>query len=148
MEKIYDAHIGVKLLNENAKLPTQATAGSAGFDVYSSMNTVIYPGETALVKTGIAMDIPEGYCVEVCSRSGLALKNGVFVLNSPGIVDSDYKGEVGVILHNSGKTPFEISIGDRVAQLLVKRAPIIKMYCTENIGESSRGEGGFGSTGV
>jgi dUTP pyrophosphatase len=100
-------------------MPKQATPESAGADLCASESLTLYPSEIRLVHTGLQMDIPKGYHIEVRSRSGLALKAGIFVLNSPGTVDSDYTGEIGVILCNAGKEPFHIYDGDRIAQMVV-----------------------------
>ena len=132
---------------ETAIVPQIATAGSAGADLCSSVDTKLYPGETKLVKTGINISIPLGYAGFVCSRSGLALKNNIFVLNAPGIVDSDYTGDVGVILHNAGDNIFNISVGDRVAQLLIVKCEHFVFNEVVELEKTERGDGGFGSTG-
>lgn len=130
-----------------AVVPQIATPGSAGADLCSSIDIKIYPGETKLVKTGINISIPLGYAGFVCSRSGLALKNNVFVLNAPGIVDSDYTGDVGVILHNSGDNIFNIKAGDRIAQLLIVKCEHFAFNEVTELQKTERGAGGFGSTG-
>lgn len=127
------------------------TKGSSGCDVCAAVETdvVLQPGGRALVPTGFCFEIPQGYEVQVRSRSGLAVKHGVFVLNSPGTIDSDYRGEVKVILANTGSAPFTIKRGDRIAQLVV--APVasdVDFAESENISETRRGAGGFGHTGV
>lgn len=128
--------------------PAYQTAGSAGCDLVSSAALVIQPGEWVMVPTGLFLEIPEGYEGQVRSRSGLAAKSGVFVLNSPGTIDSDYRGEIKVILANSGPNPFPVFIGDRIAQLVI--SPIIQATFEEaqNLSQTVRGTGGFGSTGV
>jgi dUTP pyrophosphatase len=134
--------------NEEAVVPTIATQGSAGADLCSIMpETFIYPGETKLIKTGINISIPLGYAGFVCSRSGLALKQNVFVLNAPGIIDSDYTGEVGVILHNASGDRFTVKPGDRIAQLLVVKCEHFTFNEVKELEKTERGEGGFGSTG-
>lgn len=134
--------------HENALLPTYGTAGAAGADVYSVQEYVIQPGEHALVDTGLKCSIPEGFEIQVRPRSGLALKNKITVLNSPGTVDSDYTGKLGVILMNHSDKVFNVSVGDRIAQIVV--APVIqaKFAWAEAVKETDRGTGGFGSTGV
>lgn len=130
-----------------ATVPQIATKGSAGADLCAETATRIYPGETKLVKTGINISIPLGYAGFVCSRSGLALKKNVFVLNAPGIVDSDYTGDVGVILHNAGQDVFDISSGDRIAQLLIVKCENFVFNEVGELKQTDRGDGGFGSTG-
>ena len=134
--------------NPDAAIPTIATQGSAGADLCSIMpETIIYPGETKLVKTGINISIPLGYAGFVCSRSGLALKQNVFVLNAPGIIDSDYTGEVGVILHNASDDRFTVKPGDRIAQLLIVKCEHFMFNEVAELKQTDRGDGGFGSTG-
>ncbi len=128
-------------------LPAYATAGAAGMDVVAAEELVLAPGARAAVATGFAIAIPEGYEVQVRPRSGLALKHGVTCLNSPGTIDSDYRGEVKVILANLGAEPFAIARGDRIAQLVpapVQRATLDEVDTLE---DTARGAGGFGSTG-
>lgn len=131
----------------NAVVPQIATDGSAGADLCALDDAIIYPGETKLVKTGINISIPLGYAGFVCSRSGLALKSKVFVLNAPGIIDSDYTGEVGVILHNISDDRFNINAGDRIAQLLIVKCEHFLFNEVAELNKTNRGEGGFGSTG-
>ena len=129
-------------------VPAYATDGAAGMDVVAAEAVVLAPGERYAVATGFAMAIPEGYEVQVRPRSGLALKNGVTCLNTPGTIDSDYRGEVKVILANLGNAPFNIARGDRIAQLVpafVQRATLNEV---SNLDATVRGSGGFGSTGV
>lgn len=128
-------------------LPAYATAGAAGMDLLAARDMMLSPGARALVPTGIAVAIPEGFEMQLRPRSGLALKHGVTVLNAPGTVDSDYRGEVGVILLNTGDTPFAIARGDRIAQAVF--APVTRAAFEEVVvlPESARGAGGFGSTG-
>jgi dUTP pyrophosphatase len=129
-------------------LPSHATAGAAGADIVSAEDTTIPPGGIHAVATGIALAIPEGYEGQVRPRSGLALKHGVTVLNAPGTIDADYRGEVKVILINHGPEPFRISRGDRVAQLVVARTAPVAFERVDVLPDSARGTGGFGSTGV
>jgi dUTP diphosphatase len=128
--------------------PARATAGAAGADLVSAEDATIAPGAVHAVATGIALAIPEGYEGQVRPRSGLALKHGVTVLNAPGTIDADYRGEVKVILINHGPEPFRVSRGDRIAQLVV--APVTRAHFerVEILPASDRGQGGFGSTGI
>lgn len=131
-------------------LPSYATPGSAGMDLRSASvePVVISPGQRALVPTGLILEIAEGYEGQVRPRSGLALKHGISLVNSPGTIDSDYRGEVMVIMINLGDDHFMINYGDRIAQLVV--APVIQAEIVEvvRVDDSDRGAGGFGSTGV
>lgn len=141
--------IGIELLTDSARLPVYSTSEAAGADLCSAEDVSLLPGEYRVIRTGLRMDIPKGYHVEIRSRSGLAAKHGVFVLNSPGTVDSDYTGEVGVILCNVSKTPFPIVVGDRIAQMVVIKHEIAEFSRVDYIDkETERGEGGFGHTGV
>jgi len=136
-------------------LPKKATSGSAGIDLRAWLDSddgneiIIGQGQTRLIKTGFKWAIPFGYVGLVCSRSGLAAKNSVFVLNAPGIIDSDYRGDVGVILHNAGKDVFKISTGDRIAQMVILETSMLPLLRVTDIdvGQTTRGTGGFGSTG-
>jgi dUTP pyrophosphatase len=132
---------------EGLPLPSYATPGAAGMDLLAAREMVIPPAGRALVPTGLAVAIPEGFEMQVRPRSGLALKHGVTVLNAPGTVDSDYRGEVGVILLNTGAEPFAITRGDRIAQAIF--APVTRAAWEEVVvlPETQRGTGGFGSTG-
>ena len=128
-------------------LPAYATAGAAGMDVVSAEDVTIAPAARHAVATGLALAIPEGFEIQVRPRSGLALKHGITVPNTPGTIDSDYRGELKVILINHGTEPFEIRRGDRVAQLVL--APVTRAGWVEvsTLDETARGAGGFGSTG-
>ena len=128
-------------------LPAYATAGAAGMDVVSAEDVTIAPGARHAVATGLALAIPQGYEIQVRPRSGLALKHGITVPNTPGTIDSDYRGELKVILINHGADPFAIARGDRVAQLVL--APVVHAAWDEvaELDATERGEGGFGSTG-
>jgi dUTP pyrophosphatase len=142
--------VRVKVINSSGNpLPEYQTAFSAGLDVRAANPEaiVIAPGQRALIPTGLFLEIPEGYEVQVRSRSGLALKSGVYVLNSPGTIDADYRGEVGVILANAGQELFTVHAGDRVAQLVL--APVSRLLWEQvsDLNASDRGPGGFGSTG-
>ena len=128
-------------------IPTQATAGSAGHDLRANKSVVIYPGHWHMVPCGFSLAIPPGHVGMVCSRSGIAKSCGVIVLNAPGIIDSDYRGEVGVILMNMGKREFLITPGDRIAQLLIVPISNATMTQVDQLDSTERGSGGFGSTG-
>ena len=129
-------------------LPDYASAGSAGLDLHAASGPVtLAPGARTLVGTGIALALPEGFEGQVRPRSGLALKHGVTVLNAPGTIDSDYRGEVGVLLVNLGPSPFVVERGMRIAQLVI--APVARAHLVEgDIDPTDRGAGGFGSTGL
>jgi dUTP pyrophosphatase len=131
-------------------LPHYASEGSAGMDVCAAIDEdiVLAPQNTELIPTGLAIALPAGYECQVRSRSGLAAKFGVFTLNAPGTVDSDYRGEIKVILSNFGKEPFVIKRGDRIAQLIITKYEKIDWYETKELEKTDRGEGGFGSTGI
>jgi dUTP pyrophosphatase len=131
-------------------LPAYATEGSAGLDLTAAVSApvVLAPGERALVPTGIAIALPPGFEAQVRPRSGLALKQGVTVLNSPGTIDADYRGEVGVILINHGREPVTIERGQRVAQMVVARYERVAWAEADVLADSARGAGGFGSTGL
>ena len=133
---------------KNFDLPEYATQGSSGVDLRASEDYIIKSGERALVATGIRLAIPAGYEVQVRPRSGLALKHGIIIPNSPGTIDSDYRGEVKVILMNLGREDFIIKAGDRIAQMIL--APVAKISWEERaeLEETARGAGGFGSTGA
>jgi len=131
-------------------LPHYATEGSAGMDIYAAIDKpiIIEPNSTVLIPTAIAISLPIGYECQVRSRSGLAAKYGIFALNAPGTIDSDYRGEIKIILSNFSKEPFTINRGDRIAQLVIARYERIEWEITNKLDETSRGSGGFGSTGI
>lgn len=127
--------------------PSYATPGSAGCDLISNEEITIPPGKWCAVGTGLYLEIPVGYVAQVCPRSGLAFKLGVTVLNSPGIIDSDYRGEVKVILINHNSLRYTVKKGDRIAQLVFLPFARAEMRYVEQFSSTERGEGGFGSTG-
>jgi dUTP pyrophosphatase len=131
-------------------LPAAASAGSSGFDLRAALagEVVLRPGERLLVPTGLALEIPPGWEGQVRPRSGLALRHGIGMVNAPGTIDSDYRGEVGVLLINLGAEPFTLRRGDRIAQLVIARVESVEWEEAEALDGSDRGEGGFGSTGV
>ena len=128
-------------------LPAYATSGAAGMDVLAAENVTIRPGQRHAVATGLAVAIPQGYEIQVRPRSGLALKHGITVPNTPGTIDSDYRGEVKVILINHGADDFAIQRGDRIAQLVLAPVTQAAWEEVEDLDETARGAGGFGSTG-
>ena len=141
----------VKIINTSQNdLPKYETPASAGIDVRANLTTaiVLKPLERILVKTGLFLEIPEGYEAQVRPRSGLALKNGITVLNSPGTIDADYRGEVGVILINLSNQEFTIENGERIAQIVFAKVEQAEWLEVKSLSETERGEGGFGSTGV
>lgn len=149
MHSANDIPVLVKRLphGEGLELPAYATEGAAGMDVVAAEDVMLAPGARHAVATGIAVAIPPGFEIQVRPRSGLALKHGVTVPNTPGTIDSDYRGELKVIMINLGSEPFEIRRGDRVAQLVL--APVVRASWlkVDELDETLRGEGGFGSTG-
>lgn len=140
--------VKLKKLHPEAKIPSYQSKGAAGFDFCSIEKKLIKAGEWELVKTGLAFEIAEGYELQVRPRSGLALKNGISVLNSPGTVDSDYRGEICVILINHSKVDFNIEVGDRIAQGVIAKVEQVGFELVENLSDTQRGEGGFGSSGI
>ena len=134
---------------EGLELPAYATDGAAGLDLVAAVSApvVLLPGAWALIPTGLAIALPVGYEAQVRPRSGLALKHGVTVLNAPGTIDADYRGEVGIILINHGPEPFTVERGSRVAQLVLARYERIAWSPTDRLPDTARGAGGFGSTG-
>jgi len=130
-------------------LPRRMSAYAAGFDLFAAVDTalLIMPGKRGLVPTGLQLAVPEGYEAQIRPRSGLAWKCGVTVLNSPGTVDADYRGEVKVILANLGEHPYTVNRGDRIAQLIISSVPQVKLEECQELPETERKEGGFGHTG-
>ena len=139
--------IRVKRLNPDARIPKAAKVGDVAFDLYSVIDYDIKPGERYAVPTGIAVEIPIGYEGQVRPRSGLALKEGITVLNTPGTIDSGYRGEVKTIMINHGNVPFQITKGMRISQLAIRPVPDVEFIEVDELSETERGEGGFGSTG-
>jgi dUTP pyrophosphatase len=128
-------------------LPRYQTPGAAGLDLCTDEAAALAPGERRLVPTGLAVEIPRGYEGQVRPRSGLAMRHGVGMVNAPGTVDSDYRGEVGVLLVNHGREPVEIARGDRIAQLVISPVVQAELVLVDKLSRSDRGGGGFGSTG-
>ena len=140
--------IRVKRLNPDARIPKAAKVGDVAFDLYSVIDYDIKPGERYAVPTGIAVEIPIGYEGEVRPRSGLALKEGLTVLNTPGTIDRGYRGEVKTIMINHSDKPFQITKGMRISQLAIRPVPEVTFIEVDELSDTDRGEGGFGSTGV
>lgn len=138
----------VELISEKAKLPCQSNPGDAGFDLFSIEEIFINPGERKLIRTGIKIQLPPNTEAQIRPRSGLTLKNGITVLNTPGTIDEGYRGEFGVILINLGTNEFVVDEGMRIAQMVIKPVIYVEVKKTDNLDESTRGEGGFGSTGT
>lgn len=132
---------------DSSLIPVYASAGSAGADLKAAEDGILAPGEYMTVKTGIRLEIPEGYEVQIRPRSGLAAKYGVTMLNSPGTIDCDYRGEIGVIMINHGKTPFSFKKGERIAQMVLAEFVKCEFLPVDALSETKRGEGGFGHTG-
>ena len=151
----------IKKLSPDATVPTRADAGSSGWDLYASEEVIINAGERKVVATGLAMEVPVGYEIQIRPRSGIAAKQGITVLNTPGTIDASYRGEVKVILVNTtslrakpdapieqlAALQFQIKKGDRIAQAVVMKLPEVTIVETEELSDTSRGAGGFGSSG-
>lgn len=135
------------IVEEGGKLPVLATSGAAGADVCAAEDAEIKPGQRALIKTGLKAAVPDGYVLDVRPRSGLAIKHGITVLNTPGTIDSDYRGEIGVILINHSDQSFYIDKGDRIAQLVLLKCEKPEFVQVGSLLETERGAGGFGHTG-
>lgn len=133
----------------NLPLPTPESEHSAGMDLRAALAEplTLQPGERTLIPTGFAMSIPPGYEAQIRPRSGLALRNGITMLNSPGTIDADYRGEVKVIAINHGQEPWTVSHGDRMAQMVIAAVPTLSVREVDHLDETERGDGGFGSTG-
>lgn len=141
--------ISVTKLSPNAKLPTYGTSGAAGADLYACLEepVLVRPGQSVWVSTGLAMEIPAGYAGLVYARSGMACKQGLAPANKVGVIDSDYRGPVTVVLHNHGSEERTVNNGDRIAQLVITPVITPGFRLVESLTDSDRGEGGFGSTG-
>jgi len=141
----------VKIVNKSKhKLPVYSTMFSAGMDLFASleMSVTLQPLERALIGTGLYIELPDGFEAQIRPRSGLAIKTGISVLNSPGTIDADYRGEIGIILINLSKEPFIINDGERICQMVVSRHERIEWELCEELNDTIRGEGGFGHTGI
>jgi dUTP pyrophosphatase len=142
------AHVALVRRHEEAVLPTKGSKRAAGYDLTSVEGVTIPAGERKLIPTGWSIQISPGYEGQVRARSGLALKNGLTVLNSPGTIDEDYRGPLGVLLINHGHTPVHLPAGSRIAQLVISAVPDVQMHEVDYLDDSPRGCNGFGSTGV
>jgi len=140
--------IKLKRLSRYAKVPTYSTEHSAALDLYATESVTLHPGDVKIIRSGWAFEIPNGYYVEIVPRSSLACKNQLIILNSPGIIDADYRGEVFTYMKNIGDSGKIIQSGDRYAQMLLKGRIPVWFEEVEELSETSRGSGGFGSTGV
>lgn len=142
--------IQVKIVRTGAQLPRYMSANAAGLDLCAALDkpVILQPGDRTLVPTGLALAIPAGFEGQVRPRSGLALRQGISMVNTPGTIDADYRGEIGVILINHGQDPVTISTGDRIAQLVI--APVVQadLRLVDSLDETERGSGGFGHTGI
>lgn len=138
----------VKKIVKSAKLPQYAHPGDAGLDLFSIEEREILPGETALIHTGIKIELPQNTEAQIRPRSGLALKNSITVLNTPGTIDEGYRGEIGVILINHGKVPFKVEKGMKIAQMVIKPVLRVNVIEVDELSDTQRNENGFGSTGV
>ena len=144
-----NVRVPIKILSRDAQIPHMAYNGDAGVDLRSVERIVLKPQEHAMVATGLAIALPEGYAGFILPRSGLAAKHGISIVNAPGLIDSNYRGELKVILLNTDPdNSFTIEIGDRIAQLIVMPVPTINFEQVEELTESQRGESGFGSSGI
>ena len=147
-----EINVKIKRINpdfNNIELPVYSTPDSSGMDIRAALmeDLYVHPGEIVLVPTNLSVEIPQGYEIQVRPRSGLAVKYGIGVLNSPGTIDADYRGEIKIILFNFGKTDFKISSGDRIAQIVLSKVYTVKFIESGDLSSSSRGDGGFGHTG-
>lgn len=142
--------IKLQLINQNAKIPFYGSTQAAGADICACLDLdfILKAGEWALIPTGIAIELPCGYEAQIRPRSGLAAKFGITVLNTPGTIDSDYRGEIKVILINHSKNDFIIHNGDRIAQMVIAKHEVASFELVNELNNSDRGDGGFGSTGI
>lgn len=138
----------IKKLAEDAVLPHYAHPGDAGLDLFANENATLEPGSSRLIRTGISIELPHGTEAQVRPRSGLALKNGITVLNTPGTIDEGYRGEIGVILINHSRNPFHVDKGMKIAQMVINPVLRVEVRETKELSDTKRGAGGFGSTGT
>jgi dUTP pyrophosphatase len=138
--------VAVRRLRPDAELPSQAYEGDAGLDLAACEPVVLEPGERAIVPTGVGVEIPEGYAGFVQPRSGLAARHGIGIVNSPGLIDSGYRGEIRVVLLNTGREPFSVEVGMRIAQLVVAPVASVRVVEVDELAASERAERGFGSS--
>lgn len=140
--------VKIQIINNVAKLPNYSHEGDSGMDLYSCMDCTILPGERKLIPTGLKIQLPHNTEAQIRPRSGLALKYGITVLNTPGTIDAGYRGEIGVILINLGDNEFDIHVGDRIAQIVFQSIKRASFEIVSDLDATNRGEGGYGSTGV
>jgi dUTP pyrophosphatase len=140
--------IKVKKLHQDAIIPKYAHEGDAGMDIYAIEDSVIYPKEIKLISTGLSFEVPKGFEIQVRPKSGLAINHGLTITNSPGTLDSGYRGELKVILQNESKEHYQIKKGEKIAQIVLARYEQAEIQETLDLEKSSRGDGGFGSTGL
>ena len=145
----YRTHVSLKVkkLAENAIVPTYATSYAAGMDLYSIDDATIKPGDTVVIHTGIAMEIPLNFVGLICARSGISIKNGIAPANKVGVIDSDYRGEILVALHNHSNKEYTVNTGDRIAQMIISPYYMANISVVENLKSTYRDNGGLGSTG-
>ena len=136
----------IKLLRENAKVPTRGSQFAAGADLYSVENSIVLPNVRIVIPTGIAIELPEGFWAQIAPRSGLAVQRGIMTM--AGVIDSDYRGEIKVVLYNSSPTKVTINAGDRIAQLIIHKLFSCEFEQVTELSDTVRADGGFGSTGV
>jgi len=138
------------LIDQGIPLPGYASEGASGMDIRACLESpvILDPGQIKLIPTGLALSIPMGYEVQIRPRSGLALKNGIGMVNGPGTIDSDYRGEIGIILVNWGDAPFVVRMGDRIAQMVLAKVYRADFQTVADLDETQRGEGGFGHSGI
>jgi len=140
--------VRIKKLREDAIIPSYAHEDDAGVDLHSCEEHILNPGERVLVKTGLSVSIPRNFEAQIRPRSGLALKHGISIVNTPGTIDSGYRGEIGIIVINHGKDVFKIEKGKKIAQMVFKEIEQVEFEEVDELDSSNRGEGGFGSTGL
>jgi dUTP pyrophosphatase len=138
----------IKMKTTGAPVPFYASEGAAGFDIRSIENTIVYSGDKAIISTGLFLEIPKGYEMQIRPRSGLAASDNITVLNSPGTIDADFRGEIKIILINHGDKPFKVVSGNRIAQGIISPVLQAKFELVEELSDTERGSGGFGSTGA
>lgn len=143
-----DLQVRIKRLTDDAILPQYAHPGDAGMDLFANSEATLAPGDSCMIKTGISIELPPNTEAQVRPRSGLAYKKQITVLNTPGTIDEGYRGEIGVILINHGRTPFVVEMGMKIAQMVIKPVFQAKIIEVNELSDTRRGEGGFGSTGV
>jgi len=135
-------------VDKDIPTPKYAHEGDAGMDIYSAESCILKPGERKVISSGLKVEIPKGYELQIRPRSGLAAKNGISIVNSPGTIDHQYRGIVGVILINHGQEPFEVKHGERIAQIVLNKFETMELEESEELSDTERGAGGFGSTGT